>query len=202
MDEHVFEDARARLQSKYEFREPDLERACYYMLVSWMGMNGVAGTSSYNSGFCARYTKNGGHAGKRWESAVVSIPAWRRRLRRVTVLRRDAFEVLGRIEDAAGVVIYADPPYIKKGAAYVHDFDGIAHHKLATALNRFKATRVVVSYYEDPWLDRLYPLDRWTRVYCATTKAMVSSGRRDGENIAKAPEVLLINGPSFTAPGA
>ena len=59
-----------------------LEAAYCYFLVSWMGMNGFAGTERYNHGFCARFTKNGGHAATRWAAAVDSIPAWRERMRR------------------------------------------------------------------------------------------------------------------------
>ena len=59
---------------------PDLECAYDYLLSSWMGRNGVAGTSSYNQGFSRRFTVNGGHSGKRWASVVQSIPQWRRRM--------------------------------------------------------------------------------------------------------------------------
>jgi DNA adenine methylase len=100
-----------------------------------------------------------------------------------------------------GVVIYADPPYLAKGAEYLHDFDWLAHRRLATVLRRFQKTRVVISYYDHPDLAAMYP--GWTKVDCAMTRAMASQGQR-GErgNAEKAPEVLLINGPSFTGGGA
>lgn len=207
LDERAFNESGQRVRDEL----PPLQRcnvgihprrAFDYFVTSWFGRNGVAGSSSYNAHFCRRYTKNGGHAGTRWKSAVDSIPAWRRRLRSVTVLSMDGIELLSRIEDAAGVVIYADPPYLVKGAKYLHDFrDGFMghendHERLADVLRRFKKTRVVVSYYEHPGLAALYP--RWTRVECPTTKALVSSGRRDAGNNVIAPEVLLINGPSYT----
>jgi DNA adenine methylase len=168
-----------------------------------MGRNGVAGTQGYNQCFCVRYTKNGGHAATRFRSCVESIPAWHQRLRAVTILNRDAMvDLIPQIEDAAGTVIYVDPPYLVKGARYVHDFDGIAHHHLATALNRFEQTRVIVSYYEHPKLSELYPGPRWTKINCPTTKSMVSSGQRGQTGqVQIAPEVLLINGPSYPAPG-
>ena len=173
---------------------PDLDRAAHYMTVSWFGRNGVAGTSSYSAGFCARYTKNGGHAAKRFISAVDSIPAWHWRLRNITVMRDDIFKHLHRIEDASGTVIYCDPPYFEKGAKYLHDFDGLHHKQLADQLGRFKKTRVVLSYYDHPLLDRYY--GGWTKVDCATTKAMANQGQRNRGPV-KAPEVLLINGPSY-----
>ena len=179
--------------------ESDPERAFDFFVCSWMGRNGVAGTASYNQGFSVRYTKNGGHAATRFNSCRESIPAWHQRLRNVTMLNRDGIEVTRKIEDAAGVVIYADPPYLVKGARYVYDFDGIDHHHLATALNRFQRTRVVVSYYDHPKLAELYPPERWRKVHCPTAKALVSSGQRDrtGESVM-APEVLLVNGPAIT----
>jgi DNA adenine methylase len=177
--------------------ELDADRAADYFLTSWQGMNGVAGTARYNLGFARRMTKNGGHAAKRFASAVTSIPAWRRRLRAVNILKSDGIELCERIEDARGVVIYVDPPYVDKGAQYLHDFDGIDHHRLAKAVRRFQHTRVVVSYYDHPWLRDLYP--GWTVVPCHRTKALVSQGRRNKSNNTVAPEVLLINGPSYTA---
>jgi DNA adenine methylase len=185
----------------------DPERAYHYFVVSWLGRNGVAGTGSYNSHFCVRYTGNGGHAAKRWASAVDSIPAWHQRLRNVTILRRDAFEILPRIEDKDGTAIYLDPPYIEKGATYLFDF-GMStkrrqdqeaaiqkHRELAALLRRFLHARVVVSYYENPLLAQLYP--GWTRRRIEVSKALAHQGRR-GENDTKATEVLLLNGPSYS----
>lgn len=179
---------------------PDVDRAADYFLCSWLGRNGVAGTSSYKQGFCRRFTKNGGHAAKRFTSAVDSIPAWWERLRSVTILNDDAFTLLKRIEDAAGVVIYCDPPYLQKGAKYVHDFDADDHEALALHLRTFHKTRVVVSYYDDPRLDDLYPRSLgWTKRRLKATKALVNQGMRNKGGAVDAPEVLLINGPSLVA---
>ncbi len=125
----------------------------------------------------------------------------RRRLRAVTILSCDGIELCEKIEDAEGVCIYADPPYLEKWAAYQHDLeDGFMsgrkdHERLAAALCRFKKTRIVVSYYDHPALASLFP--KWTIRKVYRTKAMVSQGRRDGPNDVVAPEVLIINGPSF-----
>lgn len=175
---------------------PDLERAADYMVCSWFGRNGVAGTQSYNQGFCVRYTKNGGHAAKRWQSAVESIPDWHWRLRNVTILNRNGFELLERLQDEKGCAIYCDPPYLVKGAKYVHDFESADHERLAKLLARFKKTRVVVSYYDHPLLDSLYA--GWTKRHLKATKALVNQGARDKGGAVEAPEVLLINGPSYS----
>lgn len=176
---------------------PDVEYAADYFLCSWLGRNGFAGTSSYNQKFCRRFTKNGGHAAKRFMSAVESIPGWWERLRNVTILNDDAFGLLERIEDADGVVIYCDPPYIVKGAKYVHDFDQDGHAHLSNLLRRFNKTRVIVSYYEHPDLGLLYP--GWVKRRLKATKSLVNQGMRDRGGAVAAPEVLLINGSSLVA---
>lgn len=178
-------------------RPADLDAAYDYFLCAWLGRNGVAGTSSYNQGFCARYTAGGGHAATRWDSVVSSIPAWRRRLRNVTIMCRDGFELLPKIADDPGTAIYCDPPYLVKGAKYVHDFDSQDHERLADALSRFRRTRVVVSYYDHPRLDELYP--GWTKRHLNVSKALVHQGRRGASDV-RAPEVLLVNGPLNAQP--
>ena len=178
---------------------PDVDRAYDYFATSWLGRNGVSGTQSYNQGFSRRFTKNGGHAAKRWVSAVDSIPAWRRRMRNITILSECGIGLAERIEDADGVAIYADPPYIRKGAKYVHDFTAEDHARLAMVLRRFKRTRVVVSYYDEPEVRELYA--GWTFVECPTTKALVNQGLRDKKGGKVAPEILIINGQSLTEPG-
>jgi DNA adenine methylase len=177
----------------------EVDQAESYFVHTWLAMNGVAGTYKNNVNFCRRYTSNGGAPAKRWLGAVQSIPAWRRRLRQVTILNDDGIELCEKIEDKAGTVIYADPPYLAKGAKYLHDFDWLSHRRLAKALNRFQKTRVVVSYYAHPDLAAMYP--GWTIVDCSLTKTMVASGRRDAENKAVAPELLLVNGPAYGGGG-
>lgn len=172
---------------------PDVDRAFHYFIVSWQGMNGVAGTNTFNSNYCRRFSSLGGDAGARWLGAVRSIPAWRRRMERVQILNCDGIDLLSKIEDREGVSIFCDPPYLVKGAKYKHDFDDADHARLAAALNRFKRTRVVVSYYADPRLEDLYP--GWRVRPVSVAKGMVNSGKRDGKGRTDAPEVLLVNMP-------
>jgi DNA adenine methylase len=185
--------ARHRARGYLGDTELDVDAAYDYFLCAWLGRNGVAGTASYNQGFCLRFTANGGHAATRWASVVDSIPAWRRRIRNVTILCRDAFELLPRIDDSAGTAIYVDPPYLEKGAKYVHDFSANDHRRLAEQLGRFRKTRVVVSYYDDPRLQELYPT--WTHRKIIVSKALSVQFQRGGTS-EKAIEVLLLNGPS------
>ncbi|MFW6337024.1 MAG: DNA adenine methylase [Phycisphaeraceae bacterium] len=173
----------------------DPERAYWYFVSTWLGRNGVAGTKSYNMGYCARYTASGAHGATRFRSAIESIPAWRRRMRHVVVESVDGIEMLQRIEDAPEAAIYCDPPYLVKGARYVYDFASDDHQRLADALSRFERARVVVSYYDHPRLVDLFP--DWTIRRLKATKAMVNQGMRDRGGAVEAPEVLLTNGPSY-----
>lgn len=175
--------------------DPSVDRAYHYFVASWLGMNGIAGTPAGNIGFARRFSSKGGAPGLRFAGAVDSLPWWHERLRHVMILSACGVELCERIEDRTGTVIYADPPYLVKGARYVHDFADADHDRLAAALCRFRHTRVVVSYYAHPRLDELYP--GWNRIDVATPKAMVNAGKRtDGRAVA--PEVLLINGPITT----
>jgi DNA adenine methylase len=116
----------------------DPERAFHYFVASWQGMNGVAGTPSHNTGFCRRFSSLGGDPGTRWAATVRSIPAWRRRLEGVQVLSTDGIALCEKIEDREGTAIYVDPPYLVKGAKYLHDFADADHLRLAEALRRFR----------------------------------------------------------------
>jgi DNA adenine methylase len=192
--EEVFRDSQAvvRAAGCDPRAAPDVERAYHYFVQSWMGMSGVAGTSAKSTNFARRYSDKGGAPGTRWVSAVRSIPEWRRRMGRVQILSMDAFALLARIADEPGTAIYCDPPYLVKGAKYVHDFVPKDHTRLAEALGRFTRARVVVSYYDHPALAGLYPGWRMERIDVA--KNLVNQGRRDQAGATRAPEVLLVNG--------
>ena len=169
---------------------PSVDRAYHYFVSSWQGVNGVAGTRPSSTGYARRFSSKGGAASTRFVGAVESIPWWHQRLRGVEIYNGNGIELAERIEDREGTVIYTDPPYIEKGAEYLHDFGTSDHDRLAAALNRFKETRVVLSYYQHPELDRLYP--DWLRIDATTTKGLVQSGSR-AQGRVDAPEVLLVN---------
>jgi DNA adenine methylase len=92
----------------------DWHRAYQYFIVSWQGMNGVAGTSTFNTNFARRFSSLGGDPAVRWTGAVRSIPAWRKRLERVQVLSADGIELCEKIEDREGTVIYEVPPRLRR----------------------------------------------------------------------------------------
>ena len=193
MHEQIFHEAAERCRQRghiLKVEEPDLDRAYDYFICSWIGRNGVSGTDGYNQGYCLRFTSNGGHAAKRFKSVVNSIPAWRRRLKDVTILQRDAFEILPRIADESKAAIYIDPPYIGHEKDYICQIEKEDHARLAELLHRFEKARVVLSYYDDPKLEELYP--DWHREKIVVSKALAHQGNR-GKNKTKAIEVLLSN---------
>lgn len=203
--EDLFDQAKSEiLTDAWELPDPyDIERAYRYFVYSWLGRNGFAGTQGA-SGFSVRYTANGGSQSVRFRSAVTSIPAWHARMRLVSILRRDALEVIARSHDAEGHVIYADPPYFPSTRTtksstfgkYHHELTDDQHRELASLLKRFTKTRIVLSYYESPLLEELY--SGWTMRRFSMTKNLASQNARGKANTTKSPEVLLINGPSFS----
>jgi DNA adenine methylase len=166
----------------------NIEWAYHVLVRDWQGRNGVSGTRGSNHHIARRYTLKGGDASRRWRSVAESIPDWHERLRQVQIWSMDAFEMLEKIDDDKGIVIYCDPPYLIKSSKYLHDFGDEDHRRLACLLGRFQKTRVFVSYYEHPELENLY--GGWSSVDLSLTKSMVNSTR---SLKTVAPEVLLMN---------
>lgn len=191
----VLFDERRRDDSIEALGRPGLsavDRAFHWFAAGWIGRNGFAGTVGDSAkSFAVRWSPSSSGGGERFRSATESIPAWHHRLRRVTILNRDGFEVMEKIDDVDGVAIYCDPPYVEKSAEYRHDFDPADHARLAGILRRFKRARVVVSYYDHPLVRSLY--DGWTFVDRTANKGLHSAGRR-GQTGAAAPELLVVNG--------
>lgn len=215
-------DAHDALYAPWSFhdRRPDRERAFWYFIQCWMMRNGVAGTNigaprGVGTQLAVRFTANGGSPAVRWRNAVDSIPWWHERLRNVVVLNRDAFGLIPKIEDAPSTAVYIDSPYTAESRSgfaaagaqsrYLHEFkhakpgDLFAdddHARLAQALGAFKHARIVVSYYDCPRLRDLYR--GWTFIDKTRTKNL-STANGKGAKSTEAPEVLIVNGPAFTA---
>ena len=191
------------------------ERAYWYFLASWMGRNGVAGMSRVEYQAAVRWTAGGGSPTIRWQSAVESLPAWHRRLSNVVILNRDAFKIIPKFQDSAETAIYIDPPYAlesRSSGKYLHDFAAAAgdrglfdenaddelpakpHESLRDLLAEFKHARIVVSYYDCPEIRDLY--QGWTFLDHGRQKNLHAQNGR-GARKAHAPEVLIVNGPSF-----
>lgn len=197
----VRETEQAVAPSVDEIGDEHIDAAVAFFARSWMGRNGNAGTTEGNATMARRFTSNGGSGGLRWHQAVQSIEGWHDRLKRVQWMQMPVVDLVERLDDAKGWVLYLDPPYLRKGAKYVCDFGPDDHVRLAAAANAKSNARVVVSYYDEPEIDDLYPPDRWTKISLPVNKGLANAGARKSGEVVMAPEVLLINGPSFVEGG-
>lgn len=212
----LLQDARRVLE--HEASRWGCDRAYWYFLASWMGRNGTAGTERVDYQIAVRWTKSGGSPTVRFRNAVDSLPAWHERLRNVVILQRDAFDIADRFEDDPATAIYADPPYAAEtrsnvateagskgggGGRYLHEFKhggsglfgGDDHARLAAILRVYKKARIVVSAYECDRYRQLY--DGWTFINKTRQKHLHAQNGR-GARPKDAPEVLIVNGPSYT----
>lgn len=197
MAEEAYRAARAVVVEPFAGEVGDVDRAYHALVFWWLGRNGLAGLKRRHSGssFAARYAPTGGCPAVRFRSFVASVPFFARRLASVIVCHRDAFGLIEKIPDRAGVAVYCDPPYIEKSAKYEHDFADADHDRLAIAVARFRNARVVVSYYPHERLADLYPPGRWDRVELTSNKQIRNTDTRKGFAV-KATEVLLVGGPA------
>lgn len=170
--------------------ELHIHAAYLTLMLGWMGRSGVAGRPGSHS-FGVHWAPT---AANPWPGVARSIRFWHERLAGVEILQRDAILVAERAPDRAGVAIYADPPYIVEGGHYVHAFTDEQHRALAAALNAKRHARVVVSYFEHPMLEELYPRERWTHLPVHQTNTL---GASSGAKTPTLPEVLLINGAAI-----
>jgi site-specific DNA-adenine methylase len=103
---------------------------------------------------------------------------------------------------------YCDPPYCPESrsgydgtgahARYAHEFDhALDHGRLRDSLARFQKARVVISYYDCPRVRELYR--GWTIIDKTRLKNLTNAA---GPESKKAAEILIVNGPSDTAPAA
>jgi DNA adenine methylase len=154
-----------------------------------------------------RWGPGGGDPAKRLRSATRSLIGAREKLRRFIITSRDAFRVLADVTDDPRSCVYADPPYTRASRGpgdYLFDFedhggrddlfgenkDPDDHERLAEALNRFEHARVVVSYYDDPRLDELYPAPRWRKRVLGSAAGLTNAS---GSTSRDRVEILLIN---------
>lgn len=202
----VFDDARQALTAATAslFGGGELapiDAAFHYFVASWMGRNGVSGAKRALQSMAIRWTSGGGHGGVRFAGAVDSIPSWRRRMRDITALQMDIFYTMEKVEDQEGTSIYIDPTYLfdeqhrSGNCQYEYEFSPRDHARLAAAARRFNKGRLVISYYDHPLLRELY--DGWTFVHHPTKKNLHVQNRR-GVGSVDVPEILIINGPSWT----
>jgi len=104
------------------------------------------------------------------------------RLHKVSLECRPALEVIAKYGRHPGVLIYADPPYLKdvrtwtNSAGYGHEMHAEDEHRELAASLRSAGAAVVLSGYASPIYDGLY--DGWHRTEIAARADNGTSGQR------------------------
>lgn len=147
---------KAKLELKWKvLGKLDFDAAVNYFLIAWMCRSGVAGTKGeFNAGLSVRWEAQGGDSVIRYRSAIDSLTEWRRIMERCTFLNIDYREFLNRCDDRAKNAIYCDPPFPGPGEAYKHGI--INHAELFELLNKFNDATVLVRYYKNEEIEKLY----------------------------------------------
>jgi DNA adenine methylase len=191
------EGKQIRPATAFEVDDEQLEIAYATFVKWWMGRGGTAGGP--NEGVVSiRMKSNGGAMPSRFRRAVGAVEWLHRRLERVGFYCRDALEIIAKIEDREGTVIYADPTFIGKDKLYSHALQSKGddasllsddHDRLAELLNRFQRTRVVLRYYRHERLETLYA--SWRLVDCTRIKHSASPNTLDRS--VWSDDILLVN---------
>jgi DNA adenine methylase len=118
---------------------------------------GGFGSRGKRSGFAFAKSSS---ASRKSAAVVDDLMAYSQRLRHVTVMSRDACDVIGRF-DCKEALHYVDPPYapatrqMRGAGEYKHELDDAGHHRLAKTLRRCKG-KVVLSGYPSALYAELY----------------------------------------------
>lgn len=137
-------------------------RALWYFVAVWMGRSANAGTDGELTGNLAmRFTASGGGSNVRYRSAIESLEAWGKTLKRCEFSCLDFREFLAKCHDRPKYGIYVDAPWPDDGDGYKHKFTPEQHLLLATRLEEFTKTRVVVRFGDHPMIRDLYRESHW-----------------------------------------
>lgn len=185
--------SRAELAAAYEPADDELEAARRVWVVLTQGRGGHLGR---RGGGWRHYADPRGSSQSfpdYLDAYLGRLAPAAHRLRGVTLECRPALEIIARYGQHPGVLVYADPPYLRgvrtwtNQAGYVHEMHAEADHReLAAALHEAQAA-VVLSGYDSPLYSELY--DGWYRAEIAASARNASADGRDRT------EVLWSNRP-------
>jgi len=165
-------------------REPwpkdSFERAVRFF---YMNRSAISGGNAHRSTGWSHGTKQSKNKAASYLRACELIPALAQRMQGVMIEHND-FRKIIRTYDGPDTLFYVDPPYFGREHHYAGGFTEQDHRDLAEMLNRIRG-KAIVSYYEHPLLDELYP--GWRREKIDAIKQVGNTGSR------KAEEVLLMN---------
>jgi site-specific DNA-adenine methylase len=107
-------------------------------------------------------------------------------------LENDDFEKVCRRWQTDHTLTYCDSPYLGKEDYYSEKFTLDDHYRLADVANTIEG-HVILSYYPDPLLDKLYPENDWQRFYKETVASSAGVTRNSKTKTRpKRTEMLLV----------
>lgn len=156
-----------------------------FWTICWVGRKGAGGTKKTTGIPSVRRTADGGTNATRVRAAAADLALWCEHFERCEWEAVSFTELLPKVADRPDCAIYADPPWVGAGNAYLHSFLEADHIELCNQLNRFEHTTVVLRYGDHPFIRELYEGDRWR---------IIDAQSRDQCNVNK-PEIWITNKP-------
>lgn len=151
--------ARAEFEESYLPAVDEIDAVRKTIVLSFMGHGSDSVGRGYRTGFRCKDTEGRALPSNEWANWPDQVPAFVKRLSGVAIERRDAAEVINRL-DAPGALFYVDPPYPthtrtasvgKHG--YRHELTDDEHRALSKTLHAVDGM-VVMSGYACPLYDR------------------------------------------------
>lgn len=148
--------------ASYDEAACPVENARRFIIRSFMGFG--SNSCQRKSGFRSNSNRSGTTPAREWLNYPEQIPRIAERLRGVTVLSRQAIDVM-ECHDGPETLHYVDPPYLPEtrdaGSDYAHEMSAQEHVELLGFL-RSLSGRVVVSGYPSETYDTA--LSGWRRI--------------------------------------
>lgn len=133
-----------------------VDRSWAYWAICWIGRKGKGGTKDVAKSPSVRRKADGGNNATRVRSAAEDLPAWAKHFERCEWECVDFRDLLVKVADDPKCGVYCDPPWVGAGDAYLYPFTEKDHRELCALLSRFRHTKIVVRYGDDPLIRDLY----------------------------------------------
>ena len=200
--------AREEFKLSYRPGPTDVEKARRTIIRSFMGFGSdaisrlKASRAGFNTrisstmltGFRTKSRESGTSPASDWRNFPSCIPLFTERLQGVVIERRDALEVIAKM-DREDALHYVDPPYpaaVRRGGItehnYRHEMTEADHERLAALLRSLKGMVVISSY----------PGDLYGRLYQDWRTVEWTGGQFSGTNrSAKRTECVWLNAAAW-----
>lgn len=127
-----------------------------FWALCWIARKGKGGTRHQGGMPSVRRTASGGTNASRVRAAANDLDAWAKHFERCEWESLCFRAQIPKIADHPSNGVYADPPWVGAGRDYLHAFTEQDHRDLASLLNRFDDTTVVIRYGDAPLVRELY----------------------------------------------